>query len=83
MDATYRSDLREINELNFARFMASVDQRFAEVDVRLEKRFSESDLRLEKGLANLRADVLKWMFIYWTGTMLAMAAFVLTMLQRK
>jgi hypothetical protein len=79
MDATYRSDLRETNELNFARFMASVDQRFAELDVRLERRFAHSDVRLEK----LRADVLKWMFIYWTGTMLAMAALVVTMLQRK
>ena len=25
VDATYRSDLRELNEQNFARFMASVD----------------------------------------------------------
>jgi len=68
VNATYRSDLREMNELNFARFMASVDQRFAELDVRLEK---------------LRADMLKWMFVYWTGTMLALAGFVFAMLQRK
>ena len=27
-DATYRTDLREINELNFARFDAKQEQRF-------------------------------------------------------
>ena len=29
VDATYRSDLRELNELNFARFDAKVEQRLA------------------------------------------------------
>jgi hypothetical protein len=106
VDATYRSDLRETNELNFARFMASVDQRFAEQDARIEKRFAEQgvafdkrfvaidsrfaelDTRLEKRFGqidarfgDLRADLLKWMFIYWTGTMLAMAGFVFSSLR--
>src|SRR5213594_1446698 len=31
VDATYRSDLRELNELNFARFDAKVEQRVAEL----------------------------------------------------
>lgn len=46
VDATYRSDLREINELNFARFDAKVDQRLAEL--RLE---------LKGEIAGLRADM--------------------------
>ena len=79
VDATYRSDLREINEANFARFMASVDQRFAEQDARIDKRFAAVDARF----AELRADLLKWMFIYWSGTMLALAGFVFAVLQRK
>jgi len=29
VDATYRADLRELNELNFARFDAKVEQRFS------------------------------------------------------
>ena len=89
VDATYRGDLRELNELNFARFMASVDQRFAESDTRIEKRFAELDLRLEKRFAQtdaridlLRNDVIKWMFVYWTGTMLALAAFLFANLRR-
>ena len=32
VDATYRADLRALNELNFARFDAKLEQRFAESD---------------------------------------------------
>ena len=35
MDATYRADLRELNELNFARFDAKLGQRLAELESRL------------------------------------------------
>ncbi len=45
VDATYRSDLREINELNFARFEAKLDQQIAE----------------------LRSELIKWMFLFWVG----------------
>lgn len=79
VDATYRSELRETNELNFARFTASVDQRFAEQDLRLEKRFAEVDARI----AELRTDLLKWMFIYWSGTMLTLAGFMFAMIQGR
>ena len=100
VDATYRSDLRETNESNFARFMAWVDQRFAEQDLRIEKRFAEQDAKFDKRfaeqevwigkrfgemqvqMAEFRADMMKWMFVYWTGTMLALAGFVFAMLQR-
>jgi hypothetical protein len=36
VDATYRSDLRELNELNFARFDAKLEQRLAELRASLE-----------------------------------------------
>jgi len=36
-DATYRSDLREVNELNFARFEAKLEQRLAELKSDLVK----------------------------------------------
>jgi hypothetical protein len=41
VDATYRSDLREINELNFARFDAKLEQRLAErrAEVRAKTRW--------------------------------------------
>ena len=67
MDANSRSDLRELHELNFARFDAKVEQRFAEFDVKLEQRFAESDVRVAKRCADLRvelqamkSELLKW-----------------------
>ena len=52
VDATYRSDLREMNEANFARFDAKVEQRFAESDARMERRF---------------AELMRWMFVAWAS----------------
>jgi len=58
VDATYRSDLREANELSWARFEAKLDQRIAEV---------RADFRTE--LANLKAELVRWMFLFWVGTL--------------
>jgi hypothetical protein len=64
VDATYRNDLREINELNFQRFDAKVEQRFAQFRVEIDGRFAEADVRfaqarveIERRLAELRMDL--------------------------
>src|SRR6185437_13778424 len=49
VDATYRTDLRELNELNFARF----------------------DAKLEQRLAETKAELLKWMFLFWATNLAA------------
>jgi|ERR1043165_1188953 hypothetical protein len=58
VDATYRADLRELNELNFARFDARLEQRVAELEARLEARIerSNAELRAEfrEGFAAMR-----------------------------
>ena len=41
VDATYRADLRELNELNFARFEASVKQQMAELAAMVERRITQ------------------------------------------
>jgi hypothetical protein len=83
VDSTYRAELRETNELNFGRFMSGVDKRFAEMETRFEKRLAEIEIRFEKRISDLRADILKWMFIYWTGTMVALAGFVFAVLRHR
>jgi len=45
VDATYRSELREYNELNFSRFDFNMRERFAELGVDLAERFAAIDLR--------------------------------------
>ena len=77
VDATYRADLRELNELNFARFDAKLEQRIAEVKAELRQEIGVLRTEMHAGLAALkadiastRADLLKWMFLYWAGTAL-------------
>ena len=50
VNATYRADLRELSEFNFARFDAKLGQRIAE----------------------LKSELLKWMFLFWATTGLAL-----------
>ncbi|HEX5962854.1 MAG TPA: hypothetical protein VFY42_03975 [Gemmatimonadales bacterium] len=64
VDLTYRADLRELNELNFARFDAKLEQRVAE-------------LRAE--FHNLRADLLKWMFGFWISTVLTLGGLMVAL----
>jgi DNA anti-recombination protein RmuC len=57
VDATYRTDLRELNELNFVRFDAKLEQRVAELDAKLEQRVAELDAKLEQRVAQLDAKI--------------------------
>ena len=64
VDATYRSDLKEIVELQYARF----------------------DARLEQRLAELKSDLIKWMFAFWVPTALGIigtATAMVSLLIRK
>ncbi|HEU5261179.1 MAG TPA: hypothetical protein VFU41_07120 [Gemmatimonadales bacterium] len=56
VDATYRSDLRELNKLNFARFDAKLEQRAAALEAKLEQRAAELEAKLEQLRAELRAE---------------------------
>ncbi len=117
VEATYRLDLRDLNDRNFQRFDAKMGERMAQSEARMERRIAELlvrleakfDAKLEKGLNDLRdslraemgalraemnamradfvtkeqfadfraevsdkfADLLKWMVVLWTGTVLA------------
>jgi hypothetical protein len=57
VDLTYRTDLRELNESNFARFDAKLEQRFAELEAKWERRFAELDAKWERRIADMDA---KW-----------------------
>jgi len=80
MDTTYRSDLRELNDVNFARFDAKLEQRLAQFESKLEQRLTESTAALRTeirtGLADQRADLIKWMFAFWVGNVATTAGVV-------
>jgi hypothetical protein len=84
VDLTYRTELRELNELNFARFDAKVGERLAElrselqawVRTEMDSRFGKVDRRLEQladSIRDTKSSILKWMFGFWIGTALAVA----------
>ena len=51
VDLTCRSDLREMNALNFSRFDSKMEQRFAEQNASIERRFAEPTRGLFLSLA--------------------------------
>jgi hypothetical protein len=66
VDSTYRGDLRELNELNFARFDAKLEQRVTQLDAKLQQGLSavRADLaaltaKLEQRVAEVKADLLQ------------------------
>jgi hypothetical protein len=83
VDLTYRTDLRQLNELNFARFDAKLEQRLAELRAELRQEIAElrGELRTElrTGLHGLRADLLRWMFGFWATTLLTLAGLMIAL----
>ena len=71
VDATYRADLRDLNERNFQRFDARLGERFAEFETRfaefetrfarLETRFARLETTLER---RINAQT-RWLFGAW------------------
>jgi hypothetical protein len=78
VDATYKADLRDLIEVQAQRFDARLEQRLAETraDLRTEMHAGFAQLRTE--MANLRAELIKWMFLFWLGTVAATLAGIFT-----
>ena len=58
VDADYRGQLREFNELNFARFDAKLEQRAAGLDAKIEQLGTELRAEMKAGLAELRTEMM-------------------------
>jgi hypothetical protein len=65
VDATYRSELRELNEVNYARFEAKLEQRIAELRAEMQVGFSTADAKLEQRLGQLETRLTKRLFGFW------------------
>ncbi len=86
VDLTYRADLRELNELNFARFDAKLEQRLAELRATLRQELAElraeiAGLRLEfrTELQQVRTELLRWMFGFWVTTLIGIAGLLIAL----
>ncbi len=77
VDATYRSDLRELNELNYARFEAKLEQRIAELRAAMQVGFANLTSGFDSRLAQLETRLTKRMFGFWIAQAATTAALVL------
>lgn len=84
-----RAEVREVADLYFARFEARLERFQAELraeialtrsEIRseMDRRFAEMDTRM----ANQRADLVKWMFMFWVGTIVPLAGLMIALTRR-
>jgi hypothetical protein len=76
-----------LGRANFARFDAKLEQRLAEARAELRTEMhagfaaqhsASADLRAEMaaGLTGLRSELIKWMFIFWAGSVVSTVGLV-------
>ena len=58
-------------ETRFSEFQAKIEQRLGAFEVKIEQRFAELRVEFHKDLATVRADLIKWAFVFWMPTALA------------
>lgn len=94
VDLEYRTELKTLNEHNFARFDAKLEQRLAEYDAKWERRFAAIEAKFEVFRAEIREEVrssvaaaksqlLLWMFGFWTTTMATQAGLFYLVLRSR
>ncbi|HEX9347451.1 MAG TPA: hypothetical protein VF919_07755 [Gemmatimonadales bacterium] len=74
VDASYRSELRELNELNYTRFDAKLEQRVVELETKIDRLAVELRAAMQVGFARMdqqfaqfEATLTKRMFVFWIG----------------
>jgi hypothetical protein len=75
VDDTYRGQLRELNELNFSRFDAKLEQRLAQSDAKWEQQFAQLEVKLEAQGRML----LKWMVGLWMATVTTLGGLIVAL----
>lgn len=80
VDATYRSEFKDLFEVHFSKFDAKLEQRTAELRGEMQERFARLDAKIEQRTAELRSELLtgihaaevrliRWMFLFWIGSL--------------
>ncbi len=75
-------------ETSVGRFEAKLEQRLVELKAEFRVDLAHLENRIDTGLAALRAemaaqrsDLLKWMFIFWVGTIVPLAGLMITLVK--
>ncbi|MFQ5549834.1 MAG: hypothetical protein ACE5FJ_01195 [Gemmatimonadales bacterium] len=99
VDTTYRTELRDMNELNFQRLQALLKAELVASEkkigeqlgqlrsemhtglVELDSKVDVQSAALRTDMATLQSDLIKWMFIFWVGTVVTLAGILGGMLK--
>jgi hypothetical protein len=65
VDTSYRQEFKDLFEANFGRVEAQIGELRAEVRADLGRLESRVDAKLSE----LKSELLRWMFLFWVGTM--------------
>ncbi|MBA3644990.1 MAG: hypothetical protein H0W63_02310 [Gemmatimonadaceae bacterium] len=85
VDSTYQQQLRDLNDLNWERFKAELHSAIAQSEARMIERMTRLEVQngqLEARVASKFSEMMKWMFIYWSGTVLSLGGLMIA-LSRK
>jgi hypothetical protein len=80
VDTSYRQEFRELFEAHFGRLearivaleglMAALESRLeSRLDLRMNALESRLEARMDARLEALKAELLRWLFLFWVGTM--------------
>ena len=67
VDATYRGELRELNELNYARFDAKLEQRLTELRTELQTEMRTGFARVDQRFAEFETKLTNRLFVFWVA----------------
>ena len=85
VDATYRSEFRELFELNFSRFndrlereiralRSEMEAKISELRSDLQARIAEGEARIDRRISAMEVRLIRWMFVFWIGSLGTMIA---------
>ena len=85
MDARF-AQFRAEMDVRFAELKAEMDVRFAELKAEMDVRFAQMETRLTEKftdkLSEMKGDLMKWMFIYWSGTLVSLGGLMVVLLRK-
>lgn len=83
VDTDYKNDLKEMNDRNWERFRGELGTHRAEVHGEFGKFHAElgkQRAEFQSELANLRSELIKWMFIFWSGTVVPVVGMLIAVI---
>ena len=78
VDSTYQTQLKEVNDLNWARVEARFDM-FESRMKAFESRMDAFESRMEAQFQKFRSEMLLWMFAFWTATVIPLIGVMLAL----